>query len=220
MDAKSDLIGLLKGLARPDVDDYFLMMAVLASTRGTCGRRRVGCVLVDRHNHVLATGYNGVASGVAHCTDVACPGRDLPSGTGLDKCEALHAEENALIQCTRPNDIDTVYSMASPCIHCVRRLMNTAARRIVFAEVYPHPESELLWTGRSTNADRFTQLSRGKTPDGLQRKWIHRPLSRSTESTPAETSVRGPVSSKAGCSVTDTPSSRAGKSPGSRTRSS
>lgn len=139
-------------------------MALLASTKGTCGRRRVGCVLVDKNNHVISTGYNGVASGVVHCINRPCPGRFLASGTGLDQCEALHAEENALIQCTRPNDIHTVYSTTSPCVFCVRRLMNTGAKRIVFAELYPHPESENLWTNKNHQND--------SQPD---RSWKHLP---------------------------------------------
>lgn len=175
MDQSSELVGRLKGLPRPDVDAYFLLMTLLVATRGTCGRRRVGCVLVDEHNHVLATGYNGVAAGLPHCLDTPCPGRSQPSGHGLHMCEALHAEENALIQCTRPNDIWTVYTTSSPCIHCVRRLMNTGARHILFAERYPHPESEQLWCGY------------GSKPNG--RTWTHRPLtsnlSLSFESTPA-----------------------------------
>lgn len=42
---------------RPSIDDYFMEMARLASGRSTCVRRSVGCVLVDRRNHVMATGY-------------------------------------------------------------------------------------------------------------------------------------------------------------------
>lgn len=53
--------------SRPGVDAYFLTVASLVATRSTCLRRAVGCVLVDERNHVLATGYNGVAPGHPHC---------------------------------------------------------------------------------------------------------------------------------------------------------
>lgn len=52
---------------RPTKDDYFIQMAGLVSTRGTCIRRQVGCVLVNARGHVLATGYNGVAARQPHC---------------------------------------------------------------------------------------------------------------------------------------------------------
>ena len=49
---------------RPDLDTWGLRLAHDVSSRATCIRRAVGCVLVDEHGEILATGYNGVASGV------------------------------------------------------------------------------------------------------------------------------------------------------------
>jgi dCMP deaminase len=126
-------------------NEYFLRMAELASQRGTCARRKVGCVLVDRYNHVLATGYNGVAAGRPHCIDAPCPGASYASGQGLHLCEAVHAEQNALIQCRDTMTIETAYCTASPCVHCLRMLLNTSCKRIVFRELYPHAESANLW---------------------------------------------------------------------------
>lgn len=126
---------------RPSTDEYFSSMAMLVAARGTCGRRKVGCVLVDRYNHVLSTGYNGTHSGAAHCIDIPCPGRNQPSGQGLNLCEAIHAEQNALLQCADVHRIYTVYCTASPCIQCMRLLANTSVDRIVFIEEYPHYES-------------------------------------------------------------------------------
>jgi deoxycytidylate deaminase len=37
-------------------DWYFLKMAFLVSERATCARRKVGCVIVNSKNHVVATG--------------------------------------------------------------------------------------------------------------------------------------------------------------------
>lgn len=127
--------------SRPSTDVYFLQMAELVAKRGTCFRRQVGCVLVDHYNHVLATGYNGVCRGSVHCTDHPCPGAHAPSGQALHLCQAIHAEENALIQCRDINAIHTVYTTASPCVLCMRRLVGTGVKRIVFSEEYPHFES-------------------------------------------------------------------------------
>lgn len=131
--------------SRLKTDEYFLGMAMLVAQRATCARRKVGCVLVDRHYHVMATGYNGVAAGRKHCTDYPCPGASLPSGEGLHKCEAIHAEVNALLQCHDIALIDTVYCTVSPCVHCARLLLNTSARRIVFYEMYPHKDAARIW---------------------------------------------------------------------------
>ena len=54
---------------RPDWDEYFLKLAMLASERSTCPRMHCGCVLVKNKN-VIATGYNGSIPGDDHCEDV------------------------------------------------------------------------------------------------------------------------------------------------------
>lgn len=141
----------LASIIRPSTDEYFLLMAQLISTRGTCARRRVGTVLINEYKHVIATGYNGVASGASHCIDTPCPGAGLPSGTGLHLCQAIHAEQNAIMQCKDITQIYKCYSTASPCIACTRLLLGTACKEIVFLEEYPHIESKPLWIGLGRN---------------------------------------------------------------------
>ena len=150
------MLGNLSDGSRMSRDEYFLQMAELVAQRGTCARREVGCVLVNGYNHVLATGYNGVAASRSHCIDSPCPGADCPSGTGLELCEAVHAEQNALIQCRDCTTIRTAYCTASPCMLCLRMLMNTSCDRIVFREEYPHKEAAGQWRA-------------------MGREWIHVP---------------------------------------------
>lgn len=158
---------------RPTPQQYFLRMAQLVATRGTCLRRQVGCVLVNKHNHVIATGYNGVAAGVEHCNKEqfallnndegagrlpptspvpsyphACPGATAASGTNLDGCHAIHAEQNALLQCRDVHALTVAYVTASPCITCVKLLLNTSCQEIVFLEEYPHYSARDLWVAQ------------------------------------------------------------------------
>lgn len=137
-------------------------MAELTAKRSTCLRRQVGCVLVDANNFVLSTGYNGVARGMPHCNEKtytdemtvgesipffhnACPAAFALSGTNLDGCHAIHAEQNALLQCRDVQKIHTCYTTASPCLTCVKLLMNTSCVDIVYLEEYPHPAARDLW---------------------------------------------------------------------------
>ncbi len=132
---------------RPQTDEYFLQMAALVATRSTCVRRSVGCVLVDRHRRVLATGYNGVAAGVAHCIDNPCAGAGASSGTELDKCDAIHAEQNAILQCNFVEKIEVAYITVSPCVTCTKLLLNTGCKKIVFIEEYADTSAKKLWKG-------------------------------------------------------------------------
>lgn len=127
-------------MSRKPKDEYFLDMAKLVSERSTCARRAVGCVLVDNHDHVLATGYNGVPKGAKHCNDgYKCEGADSPSGTDLNRCLAIHAEQNALIQCKDTMSIKAAYLTVNPCEHCLKMLLNTSLNFIYFRTMYPNP---------------------------------------------------------------------------------
>lgn len=145
---------------RPSVDEWAMSLAVATAKRSTCARRLVGCVLLDSRNHVMATGYNGVASGQPHCRDRvlgsypnACPGAFAPSGTMLDGCHAIHAEQNALLQCRNVYTVETAYCTTSPCMTCLKLLLGTTCKRIVILEPYPNLEAARdLWlsaNGRS-----------------------------------------------------------------------
>jgi len=136
---------------RPNKTTYFLAMAKLVSTRGTCARRRVGCVLVDKHGLVLATGYNGNGRGQGHCIDSPCEGAKYKSGEGLEKCEAIHAEQNAILQCKNTEHIEKAYITLSPCVTCVKLLLNTSCKEIVYLEDYVNKDAERIWK----NANRL-----------------------------------------------------------------
>ena len=139
---------------RPSHDAWAMALALETAKRTTCCRRAVGSVLLNARGHVLSTGYNGVAAGMPHCNEVvkvenpkfnlldcdrfdveyfgtfpnACSGATSPSGTNLDGCGAVHAEQNSLLQCRDVYDIETCYVTTSPCMTCVKLLMNTSCK--------------------------------------------------------------------------------------------
>lgn len=127
---------------------HFSMMEIASviSRRSTCGRRQVGCVLVDAHGRVLSMGHNGAPRGEPHCVDRPCPGRDAATGQGLELCEATHAEANALLFCPDVMKIHTCYATTAPCLHCVKLLMNTSCETIIYLDDYTQrPQAQELW---------------------------------------------------------------------------
>lgn len=124
-----------------------LLFAAQAS--GACARRQVGCVLVDKDMNILATGNNGRPPGLSPCYrggDGLCPAANAPSGTQLDGCEAVHAEQRALLRCADVRAIHTVYVSCVPCFHCMKMLMDTGAKHIVALEDYPGADTaKRLW---------------------------------------------------------------------------
>lgn len=129
---------------RPTLQSIFLEIAKLLATRSTCIKLQVGAVLVDKELHILATGYNGVPRGMRHCVDIPCEGANAPSGSDL--CEAVHAEQNALIQCKEVDKIDGIFLTHAPCMRCTKMLLNTRCEYVVFIDgSREEPVARSLW---------------------------------------------------------------------------
>lgn len=122
-------------------------MAKVLSELSTCSRRKVGAIMVDDSWRIVGSGYNGNARRLIHCIHDPCKGALYSSGARLDLCEAIHAEQNALMQCPDIDKIHAIFLTTSPCVHCLKMLMNTSCKNIYFSEYYcDGQQSEALWT--------------------------------------------------------------------------
>ena len=144
-------------MTRPTNDEYYMEMVKLVASRGTCARRKVGCILVDAQNRVLATGFNGVAPGQQHCIDNPCAAATAPSGTDLSSCRASHAEQAALLHCADVMKIHTAYVTASPCNDCTKLLLLTSCQRIVFIDEYPQSLGQTWWLEAGRKWEHFAK---------------------------------------------------------------
>lgn len=114
----------------------FLEMTKNLAKLSTCSRRQVGCIILDKDFRIIASGYNGVKNKASHCNQNNCLGANYSSGTNLDKCEAIHAEQNALLQCQDINKIHTIISTTAPCIHCAKLISNTSCKKVAYSSNY------------------------------------------------------------------------------------
>ena len=137
---------------RPSWHQYFLTITRNVAERSTCTRAKVGAVIV-RDKNILATGYNGAPAGMPHCLDVGCLvyTSKTPSGEVEENCfRTIHAEINAIAQAAKNGasirDAD-IYITHTPCIHCVKVLINTGIRRIFYEREYKRATIEELLRG-------------------------------------------------------------------------
>lgn len=147
---------------RPSWDEYFMEITRLVARRSTCLRRQVGAVLVKDRN-ILATGYNGAPSGVAHCLEVGCMRERLsiPSGERHELCRGLHAEQNAVIQAAKHGtNINgaLLYCTTMPCIICSKMLINAGIRRIIYEEGYTDHLAEEMIGEANIEVVKFSSL--------------------------------------------------------------
>ena len=154
---------MMKGVVRmPRIskDEYYLGIALAVSKRSTCLKRHYGCVIVN-NDIIVATGYNGNPRGEENCCDTGvCKREHAQRYSGYENCNAVHAEQNAIIAAQRKTmlngtcylaceGLETTYVRSSsgkedvpvskwvedenpvPCNICLSMLKNAGISRIV-----------------------------------------------------------------------------------------
>ena len=155
-------------MTRPGWDEYFMEITRLVARRSTCLRRQVGAVVVKDKN-ILASGYNGVPTGITHCAETGClrVKLNVPSGERHELCRGLHAEQNAIIQAAKHGtNIDgaTLYSTTMPCIICAKMIINAGIRRVVYEEGYADQLSQEMVAESGLVVEKFQTPSAEGAP--------------------------------------------------------
>ena len=145
--------------------DTYLNCAEVFAYRSTCLRRKYGAVIV-KDDVVISTGYNGAPRDFDNCCDLGvCPRIDqnIQQGEHYEICRAIHAEENALLNCSRQqtmgadlyivgiNPKDNSIHPGKPCPLCARAIIQAGINNVYLrvgegAENYAViPAKELIW---------------------------------------------------------------------------
>lgn len=131
-------------MKRPSKNRYYLDIAAAVAARSTCLRRQYGAILV-KHDVIVSTGYNGTARGLVNCCDMGeCyrEAHNIPHGQQYEKCRAVHAEANAIINCNRDELYGATLYLAGfedgqriqnpePCAMCHRMILNAGIANVV-----------------------------------------------------------------------------------------
>lgn len=130
VDLISDATGLFA--QRPSWDEYFMATAVLLSTRSSCERLNVGCLIVTsgaHKNRIVAAGYNGFLPGSPHVSRL----RD-----GHEQA-TVHAEQNAVADAARRgSSVEgcVAYVTHFPCVNCAKILASAGIAEIRYRSDY------------------------------------------------------------------------------------
>jgi deoxyuridine 5'-triphosphate nucleotidohydrolase len=152
------------------LDEYYMDIALKTASRSRCVRgmkrinnqyprdgknrligqtRKFGCLIV-KDDTIIAQGFNDYRPGSPRCEEVGCLRDELniPSGTQLEKCRAIHAEEWAITNAARIGHATkdaTLYNNAEPCEVCATLITNAGIETVVIPKgVYPTNGTQFL----------------------------------------------------------------------------
>ena len=131
---------------RPTKDAYYLNIAGVIASRGTCLRRNYGSIIV-KDDHIVSTGYTGAPRGRKNCCDIGHCVRqknNIPRGEKYELCRSVHSEMNAIINAS-PEEMkdatlylvgiehDTGELVDNPncCAMCKRAVINAGIKKVV-----------------------------------------------------------------------------------------
>jgi dCMP deaminase len=150
---------------RPLRDEYLMSLAIDVAARSNCRKKVVGAVLVQ-DRRIISTGYNGTIFGYPNCFEGGCPRsdeNDVASGTELDRCVCVHAEQNALLSAAALSGGvkgADCWVTHEPCLKCTKSLVQVGVAHVYYWREYKLPvqESQKLRTEMRTLARQRTEF--------------------------------------------------------------
>src|SRR5688500_7731603 len=130
---------MITAVIRPSWDQYWIQAAHNAATRSLCSRDQVGAVIVDRHNEIVSSGWNGPPSGFEHDGQPcvlwgARAQKDRDFDPEYNDGPSLHAEANALMMSEKARRRGgTLYVTSHVCFPCSKLVANSGVSRLVIA---------------------------------------------------------------------------------------
>ena len=109
-------------------DDYFMSIAILISSRSSCNRLHVGCVLV-KDTRIISVGYNGFLPKLPH-ESIVVDGHEQAT---------VHAEQNSITDCAKRGiscENAIAYITHYPCLNCAKILAASQIKEIKYNEDY------------------------------------------------------------------------------------
>ncbi len=147
--------------------DFYMRLAIVVESGAKCLGSRVGAVIV-RDNRVLGSGYNGTPAGYPNCTEtergcrrcalrLESPDTQI-AGKLYDICLCVHAEQNAMLTAARFGtaiDGAVLYTTVQPCFNCLKEIMQTRIRGVVFRREWEARHPDYAWV--ASEYDRLVE---------------------------------------------------------------
>jgi dCMP deaminase len=116
-------------MKRPSFEEMALKIALECSKRSEDIHKKVGCVVLNKENRVLSTGYNGLISNF----NVS---KNFLKNRDSRRPYMIHAEINALSQIKTNDNPYILVSTLLPCSSCALNIAAYKIKKIFYIEEY------------------------------------------------------------------------------------
>ena len=111
-------------------DQYFMGVALLSAKRSKDPSTQVGACVVNQDKRIIGIGYNGFPTG---CSDDVFPwGKTDENSLNTKYPYVVHAEPNAILNCTSNIKGATLYVTLFPCNECAKLIIQSGIKHIVY----------------------------------------------------------------------------------------
>ena len=111
-------------------DQYFMGVAKLSAYRSKDPNTQVGACIVNSDNRIVGVGYNGLPRG---CEDDKFPWTVREGALYDTKYPyVVHAELNAILNCTQKLQGCRIYVSLFPCNECAKAIIQSGIKKIVY----------------------------------------------------------------------------------------
>lgn len=120
------------------LDSFYLKTAILLANESSCISKKVGCVIV-KDGKIISMGYNGTPAGFTNCNDHFNNVLNIETHHLWSNIHEIHAEMNAILYAAKSgiSILDsTLYCTLHPCNNCLKNIIQTGIKRIVYLDEY------------------------------------------------------------------------------------
>ena len=120
--------------------EYFMGLAVLVSLRSPDKNTRVGSLIIDINNRIIATGYNSTPKGID--PKLINWARDNTDPLKNKYPFVLHSEVSAILSAKGDLKGTTLYTTLMPCCECAKIITQSEIKKVIYLEdKYPNISS-------------------------------------------------------------------------------
>jgi len=173
-------------LKTPYESESIMALAYANSLRSQCMQRKVGAVIADTNGNIFSSGYNEVPLMELPCTtqygicyrkyaksqiedifesdQTDIKEKVMDKVKFLEKCRALHAEENAILNIAKFGSSSaligsTLYTTTYPCNLCANKIAQVGIKKIVYFEPYPVQEAKKILDSAKVEQEMFEGIT-------------------------------------------------------------